>query len=50
MKIKNKYLKLNKIIILFCFLIGFNVHAQPVIAEGNVPNRDGSVNLNNSYK
>ncbi|MEG0828963.1 MAG: OmpA family protein, partial [Acinetobacter sp.] len=38
MKIKNKYLKLNKIIILFCFLIGFNVHAQPVIAEGNVPN------------
>jgi len=38
MKIKNKYLKLNKIIVLFCFLIGFNVHAQPVIAEGNVPN------------
>ena len=38
MKIKNKYLKLNKIIILSCFSIGFNVHAQPVIAEGNVPN------------
>ena len=40
MKIKNKYLKLNKIIILSCFLIGFNVHAQPVIAEGNVPNNN----------
>ncbi len=38
MKIKNKYLKLNKIIVLSCFLIGFNVHAQPVIAEGTVPN------------
>ena len=38
MKIKNKYLKLNKIICLSCFLIGFNVHAQPVIAEGTVPN------------
>ncbi|WP_409558081.1 OmpA family protein [Acinetobacter sp.] len=35
---KNKYLKLNKIICLSCFLIGFNVHAQPVIAEGTVPN------------
>ncbi|WP_310077636.1 OmpA family protein [Acinetobacter lwoffii] len=35
---KNKYLKLNKIIVLSCFLIGFNVHAQPVIAEGTVPN------------
>lgn len=40
MKIKNKYLKLNKIIILFCFLIGFNVHAQPVIAEGTVSNNN----------
>src|SRR5690606_12835954 len=38
MKIKNKYLKLNKIIGLSCFLIGFNMHAQPVIAEGTVPN------------
>ena len=40
MKIKNKYLKLNKIIILSCFSIGFNVHAQPVIAEGTVSNNN----------
>lgn len=41
MKIKIKYLKLiksNKIIVLLCFLFGLKVHAQPVIAEGNVPN------------
>ena len=40
MKIKNKYLKLNKIIILSCFSIGFNVHAQPAIAEGTVSNNN----------
>ncbi|WP_373687394.1 OmpA family protein [Acinetobacter sp. YH12226] len=37
---KNKYLKLNKIIILSCFSIGFNVHTQPVIAEGTVSNNN----------
>ncbi|WP_216934115.1 MULTISPECIES: OmpA family protein [unclassified Acinetobacter] len=38
---KIKYLKLikyNKIIALLCFSFGFNVHAQPIIAEGAVPN------------
>ena len=41
MKIKIKYLKLiklNKIIILFCFLFEFKVYAQTVVAEGTVPN------------
>lgn len=41
MKIKIKYLKLiklNKIIILFCFLFEIKVYAQTVIAKGAVPN------------